>query len=99
MRILRVNRRRQRRNIGYIEAYNRGAEIIATVDDDNMPYDNWGENCMVGKEVEVDVYTTDNIAFEPLSITNENHLWHRGYPIEEVHNRKRLTRHRELEPR
>ena len=32
----------QRRNIGYLYAYKAGAELIATVDDDNIPYDNWG---------------------------------------------------------
>jgi hypothetical protein len=30
----------QRRNIGFVYAYNKGAEIVATVDDDNIPYDN-----------------------------------------------------------
>jgi len=73
----------QRRNIGFVYAYNHGAEIVATVDDDNIPYDNWGTDLYVGKEVEVDYYenTRFNI-FDPLSVTNQKHLWHRGYPIE-----------------
>ena len=36
----------QRRNIGYIEAYKWGARIIASVDDDNIPYENWGETLL-----------------------------------------------------
>jgi hypothetical protein len=73
----------QRRNIGFVYAYHNGADIIATVDDDNIPYDNWGTDLYVGKEVEVDYYenTRFNI-FDPLSVTNQSHLWHRGYPIE-----------------
>lgn len=78
----------QRRNIGFIHAYKLGADIIATVDDDNIPYDNWGENILVGKTVEVDLYTPQNaIVFDPLSITSQKHLWHRGYPIEYVPSR------------
>ena len=49
----------QRRNIGFVEAYNRGADIIATVDDDNIPYDDWGTNVIVGETVEIDFYNTD----------------------------------------
>jgi hypothetical protein len=46
----------QRRNIGFVFAYNAGADIIATVDDDNIPYDNWGDNVYVGQEIEIDLY-------------------------------------------
>ena len=73
----------QRRNIGFVYAYNQGAEIIATVDDDNIPYDNWGTDLYIGKEVEVDYYKNTRFdIFDPLSVTNQNKLWHRGYPIE-----------------
>jgi hypothetical protein len=73
----------QRRNIGFIYAYQNGADIVATVDDDNIPYDNWGTDLYIGKEIEVDYYenTRFNI-FDPLSVTNQSYLWHRGYPIE-----------------
>ncbi len=73
----------QRRNIGFVHAYNEGADIIATVDDDNIPYDTWGTNIYVGKTISVDTYTPKNeTVFDPLSITKNNHLWHRGYPID-----------------
>ena len=77
----------QRRNFGFIEALNIGANIIATVDDDNIPLNGWGENILVGKVVEVDFYVTNQVAFDPLSVTNNNDLWHRGFPIELIKNK------------
>jgi hypothetical protein len=77
----------QRRNIGFLFAYNQGADIIATVDDDNIPYDNWGKNVYVGREIESDLYECKNGVFDPLSITVRNDVWHRGYPIEYVPSR------------
>ena len=41
----------QRRNIGFIHAIKNDAEIIATIDDDNIPYDKWGQNLVVGKTI------------------------------------------------
>ncbi len=73
-----------RRNIGFIEAYRRGADIVASVDDDNIPYPNWGQTLLVGKEVLAYNYTLDLPAFDPLSVTNHPELWHRGYPIQDV---------------
>ena len=78
----------QRRNIGLIYAYDNGADIIATIDDDNIPYDEWGDNVLVGQTVEVDIYDHKYLnVFDPLSVTNHNDLWHRGYPIELVPNK------------
>ena len=75
----------QRRNIGFVYAYNKGYEIIATVDDDNIPYDNWGENILVGKDVEVDVYKNKRCSFfDPFSVTNQKNLWHIGFPLEHL---------------
>lgn len=75
----------QRRNIGFIHAYHLGADIVATVDDDNIPYDCWGKNLLLNKEIEVDLYEpTISNYFDPLSVTNRNDLWHRGYPIEDL---------------
>jgi hypothetical protein len=80
----------QRRNIGFVEAYKRGYDIIASVDDDNIPYENWGKNILVNKEIEVDLYDTSDDVFDPLSCTNNNQLWHRGYPIELVPKRNHI---------
>jgi hypothetical protein len=81
----------QRRNFGFIYAYKDGADVVATVDDDNIPYDSWGKDLLVGQTVEVDCYTTEAEVFDPLSVTNHNYLWHRGYPIEELPNRLKTS--------
>jgi hypothetical protein len=82
----------QRRPLGYIEAYNMGAEIIATVDDDNIPYDDWGKNLLVNKTVNVNLYECDAEVFDPLSITNQSHLWYRGYPIDLLKTRHNVNK-------
>jgi hypothetical protein len=74
----------QRRNFGFIYAYHQGADVVATVDDDNIPYDNWGSELYVGQEIEVDLWQADCGYFDPLSVTERDDLWHRGYPIEYV---------------
>ena len=76
-----------RRNMALIKAYQMGAEIIATVDDDNIPLANWGQELFVGKEVEVDFYTTSLEVFDPLFVTEHKRLWHRGFPIQYVSKR------------
>lgn len=79
----------QRRNIGFLYAYDNGADIMATVDDDNIPYENWGVN-YIGQTIEVDMYEPELDIFDPLSITKDNYIWHRGYPIEYLHGRHRV---------
>ena len=75
----------QRRAIGYVCALQWGAGIIASVDDDNIPYENWGKNVRIGKPTLVDIYKPENITvFDPLSVTNHPELWHRGFPWELV---------------
>lgn len=71
----------QRRNIGIVEAYRDGAEIIALVDDDNIPYAHWGQGLLVGRQIEALRYSTEADVFDPLQATRYKHLWHRGYPI------------------
>ena len=85
----------QRRNLGYLEALKRGGEIIASVDDDNIPLDNWDKDIRIGKPTNTYYYETDEIAFDPIGVTNYKHLWHRGYPIQLLHgrnNRYKITR-------
>lgn len=76
-----------RRNIGFIEAYRMGADIVATVDDDNIPYSDWGKQVFVGEYFNTKLYDVPNscLAFDPLSVTNHPEVWHRGYPIDTVH--------------
>ncbi len=70
----------ERRNYGFLWARDMGAEVVAVVDDDNIPLENWGKDVRVGREVEVDFYETELIAFDPIAVTEHPHLWHRGYP-------------------
>lgn len=78
----------QRRNIGYLYAYTQGAKIVATIDDDNIPLDNWGEDVHLGKEIIATEYVSDNGVFDPFTPTNYQHLWHRGFPIQLLSQRK-----------
>ena len=41
----------QRRNFAILEALERGAKIIALVDDDNIPYGNWFRDVYLNKEL------------------------------------------------
>ena len=71
-----------RRNIGFIHAYELGADVVASIDDDNIPYENWGKDVRVGQEIDVHVFDSLDInVFEPLQVTNHSELWHRGFPI------------------
>jgi hypothetical protein len=72
----------QRRTMGLLWAHEMKADIVAVVDDDNIPLPGWGENLLVGREVEVNYYETDLPAFDPVGATNYPHLWHRGYPLQ-----------------
>ncbi|HEY4312073.1 MAG TPA: hypothetical protein VGN12_21675 [Pirellulales bacterium] len=72
----------QRRSFGLLWAHDMGADVVAVVDDDNIPLDGWGQNLLVGQNVDVNYYETDLPAFDPVGATNHSHLWHRGYPLQ-----------------
>jgi hypothetical protein len=72
----------QRRNLGLLWAHDMHAEVVALVDDDNIPLPGWGQNLLLGKETEVNYYHTDLPAFDPVGATNHAVLWHRGFPLE-----------------
>jgi len=74
----------QRRNIGFVYAYNTGCDVLATVDDDNIPYDNWGKIELGTQKVKE--FWTNDLVFDPVGIFYP-HLWHRGYPLELVKKR------------
>lgn len=83
----------QRRNFAFLFACKElKADIIATIDDDNIPNDGWGENLFIGTSVLADKYIINEATFDPLMVTNHTELWHRGYPLELVKDRwKALT--------
>jgi hypothetical protein len=88
----------QRRNFGLLLARDLGAELVAVVDDDNIPHQDWGKTILVGREIEVNYYETSLPAFDPVGATEYRHLWHRGYPLQllpkrdySVKSRRRIT--------
>jgi hypothetical protein len=78
----------QRRIFGLLWAKDLKADIVAVVDDDNIPLEGWGQNLLVGRNVEVNYYETDLPAFDPVGATNYPHLWHRGYPLQLLPKRR-----------
>lgn len=77
----------QRRNFAILEAYERGAEIIALIDDDNIPYASWFNNIYVNKNIKCKEIKTNKLIFDPVGFTNHKNLWHRGVPLELVNGR------------
>jgi hypothetical protein len=82
----------QRRNIGFVEAWRRGARLIATVDDDNIPLPGWGRDVVVGEEPEVECYSASRHVFDPLSVTNHADLWHRGFPVQLLPEKNQVSK-------
>jgi len=80
----------QRRNFGFIWAFLAGCDIVATVDDDNIPAGGWGAGVLVNTKSEVTMYDTDLPVFDPLSPTSRSDLWHRGFPIQLVKDKNNI---------
>ena len=89
----------QRRNIGFVEAYKEGDhQIIATIDDDNIPYSDWGTKLTVNKKINVNHYKGNTYVFDPISPTSySDKIWHRGFPLEYVPERKKALLHQDRE--
>lgn len=70
------------RMIAFIEGYKTGAEIIASIDDDNEPYEYWGKDIELNKPISVVCYYNEDVlVFNPLSVISST-LFHRGFPLE-----------------
>jgi hypothetical protein len=82
----------QRRNIGFVYAYKNGYDIVATVDDDNIPDDNWGTDIIVGTKSNLDVFVTEDICFDPFSPYLKKELWHRGFPIQLISSKNDIKK-------
>jgi hypothetical protein len=78
----------QRRNFGLLLAAQTKPDVIALIDDDNIPFEGWGENIFVGSEIEANYYNTELPAFDPIGATNYPALWHRGYPLQLLSKRR-----------
>jgi hypothetical protein len=77
----------QRRNFGFLWAHDLKADIVAVVDDDNIPFEGWGKNLLLGKETEVNYYEIEDAAFDPVGATNHSDIWHRGFPLQLIPRR------------
>lgn len=66
------------RMISLIEAYRRGAEIVASIDDDCMPYDGWPGEIHLGMETMADRIICNEIVFDPYTVAFS--IPHRGFP-------------------
>lgn len=80
-----------RRTVGFLYAIKTlNADIVATVDDDNIPLDGWGDNLMVGRRMDAVVYYTNLPMFDPLIATSNPDLWYRGYPLPLIRSRRQF---------
>lgn len=82
----------QRRNIGFAyAAWELNADIIASVDDDNIPLPGWGENLLLGKDTATHNWSTEEPVFDPVWAAGRKDLWHRGFPLQRLQGRKTCT--------
>ena len=86
----------QRRNFGILYAWKKGADIVAVVDDDNIPLKNWGKNLLINNKIKTNFYKTKALAFDPISATNHKNLWHRGFPIQILDQRKNIKKQKKI---
>ena len=71
-----------RRNLGYLWAVERGAEVIVCVDDDNWPgEDDWyAGHALVGQTLPCDTISDQAGWFNPCDLITTQHCYARGYP-------------------
>lgn len=69
-----------RKNIGYLYAIEHGAELIYDTDDDNLPYDTWG-NLEFKSSYE---YSSDERWINAYNYFTDSHIWPRGFPLDEI---------------
>tara|TARA_A100000164_G_scaffold369674_1_gene394635 strand:- start:281 stop:1204 length:924 start_codon:yes stop_codon:yes gene_type:complete len=77
-----------RRNFAILEAFQRGADVIALVDDDNIPLNNWGKKIFIDKTIKTKLIKTNKKIFDPIGYAGYKNLWHRGFPLEMINARK-----------
>ena len=86
----------QRRNFGILFAWKNNADIVAVVDDDNIPYKHWGKNLLLNRKINVNFYKTKALAFDPVSVTNHKNLWHRGFPIQILNKKNKIKKQKKI---
>jgi len=82
----------QRINIGYLLALKNGADVIASIDDDNIPLKNWGKNVFVNKHINSKILSSPNKFVDSLyehKMISKKNFWHRGFPLSELKKRNK----------
>lgn len=78
-----------RRNLGYLEALRMGADVVAYMDDDNLPYPNWNRSMDIWyaqfstRFMPIDPRCS---VFDPLSVFGIT-AYHRGFPVDQLNYR------------
>jgi len=87
-----------RKNIGYLYAIERGADIIAETDDDNFPYEYWGTELTL-KSDSVELVSSPEIV-NIYRFFIEKFIWPRGFPLsyisKNVHIKSNLVKNPEI---
>lgn len=79
----------QRRNMALLMAHKLGADVISSIDSDNYRHNDWGQNIPVGQTIKIREYQTNLDIFDPIGEATEfKHLWHRGFPLQLLRERK-----------
>ncbi len=79
-----------RKNIGYLYAIKRGAEIIFDTDDDNIPYDNFDLKC--NRKIAADVAGNSNW-INIYTYFTDKLIWPRGLPLNCIHEKGEISTH------
>ena len=70
-----------RKNLGYLIAMERGAEVIIETDDDNLPMDGfWAERHRIHEARKI----TGSGWVNPYTYFTDEKIWPRGFPLEEI---------------
>ena len=70
-----------RKNIGYLYAIGQGAELIADVDDDNIPYSDWDRQSLSEMACLPAITSRDS---QYLQAVHSANIWPRGLPLEAI---------------
>ncbi|WKN44452.1 STELLO glycosyltransferase family protein [Tunicatimonas pelagia] len=80
-----------RKNIGYLYALQKGAELIYDTDDDNLPYEDWGF-----PNFNVEISTLSGSKFCNIySYYTDEKVWPRGFPLELINSAVNFTETKE----
>ena len=77
----------RRRNFGYLRALEMGSDLIITIDDDNLPNDDWLKDHKEAFTAGMNTVFSPNRLVNPCDMISCNHepVYMRGYPISEIY--------------